>query len=94
MSAVLCETCFPDYGNVEVLTIVPIRPCEGCGVVDGRFKGGPRVHLLRKDPRAPKDREIADFVNELRDVAEHYGQTQQLRERISRVVLDFLKGKP
>ena len=33
-----------------------------------------------------KDHEIREFVNELTEVAEQYGQTQQLRERIRGVV--------
>ncbi len=35
-----------------------------------------------------KDHEIRELVNKLTDVAREYGQTQQLRERIARVVKD------
>lgn len=40
-----------------------------------------------------KDHEIAQFVNQLTEVAKRYGQTQQLRDRISHVVLERLKPK-
>lgn len=35
-----------------------------------------------------KDHEIAELVNNLRDVAVKYHATQQLRERISHLILD------
>lgn len=38
-----------------------------------------------------KDHEIAQFINELRDVAVMYGNTQQLRERIATVVKKYVK---
>ena len=38
-----------------------------------------------------KDNEIADKVNELRDIAKELGQTAQLRERIAACVVDDLK---
>jgi len=38
-----------------------------------------------------KDHEIAALVNELRDVAVTYGQTQQLRERIAHIIVPVLK---
>lgn len=38
-----------------------------------------------------KDHEIAQFVNGLTTIAREYGQTQQLRERISQLVHDALK---
>lgn len=47
----LCEKCFPGWGAVEVKTIVPLSPCARCGVWDNRFKGGPRVHLLAREPK-------------------------------------------
>lgn len=37
-----------------------------------------------------KDHEIAAFVNDLRDIGKEFGQTQQLRERISHRVHEFL----
>lgn len=37
-----------------------------------------------------KDHEIAQFINELRDVAVEYGSTQQLRERIATVVKKYI----
>lgn len=37
-----------------------------------------------------KDHQIAKLVNDLRDVAKEYGQTQQLRERIAGIVRDAL----
>ena len=38
-----------------------------------------------------KDHEIAKLVNELRDIAQTYGQSQQLRQRIHGVVVSHLK---
>lgn len=40
-----------------------------------------------------KDHEVAIFVNELRNVAQVFGQTQQLRDRLSRCVAGFLSTK-
>lgn len=40
--------------------------------------------------KALKDHEIAALVNALRDTAEQYAGTQQLRDRISRLVNDAL----
>jgi hypothetical protein len=37
------------------------------------------------------DRQIADIVNELTTVAKEFHNTQQLRERIARVVVPHLK---
>jgi hypothetical protein len=51
MLTTLCEKCFPGFGAVEVLTVVPMTPCAACGATDDRRNGGPRVHLFRKDPR-------------------------------------------
>lgn len=50
---VLCERCFPDWRDREVLTIVPISPCVQCGVYDQR-KVNPSLaaHAFRCDPRA------------------------------------------
>jgi hypothetical protein len=38
-----------------------------------------------------KDNEIKNIVNELRDLAITFGQTQQLRERIHRCIVPVLK---
>lgn len=38
----------------------------------------------------PKDDQVAKFVNDLRDVAEKFKDTQQLRARIAVCVKDFL----
>lgn len=38
-----------------------------------------------------KDHEIAQLVNELRNIAVEFHAAQQLRERISRVVLNFVR---
>lgn len=38
-----------------------------------------------------KDHEIAELVNTLRDTAKMYGQSQQLRCRIARIVVPFVK---
>jgi hypothetical protein len=40
-----------------------------------------------------KDHEIALLVNDLRDIAIKYHDTQQLRERISDVIVKALKPK-
>lgn len=42
---------------------------------------------------ALKDHQIAALVNELRDIAVEFHGTQQLRERIARVVVPALKAK-
>ena len=41
-----------------------------------------------------KDHEIAQTVNQLRDIAKEYGQTQQLRERIAAVIVPILARQP
>ena len=38
-----------------------------------------------------KDNEIAEIVNQLRDIAITYGGMQQLRERIGRVIVPHLQ---
>lgn len=38
----------------------------------------------------PKDHQIAKFVNELSDISRMYADTQQLRDKISNCVKDFL----
>ncbi len=40
-----------------------------------------------------KDHEIAKVVNNLRDIAKEYGQTQQLRSRIGSYIVPILKGE-
>lgn len=40
------------------------------------------------------DHEISKLVNDLRDVAREYGQTQQLRDRIAGLVVPALKNRP
>lgn len=51
-----------------------------------------RVDLLRQEIKegSHDDREIADFVNELKDIAIEFSATQQLRDRISKCVNVFL----
>lgn len=50
----LCEKCFPGWKDVEVLSIVPLGPCDQCGIYDNREKpDGISVHAFRKDPRKP-----------------------------------------
>lgn len=39
------------WSEVEVLTIVPISPCDSCGQYDQRHRGGLRLHGFRSDPR-------------------------------------------
>jgi len=46
----------------------------------------------REEFEAPKDHEIARVVNELRDIAITYRETQQLRERIANAVVPLLKA--
>jgi len=41
-----------------------------------------------------KHHEIRELVNDLTKIAQDYGQTQQLRDRISRCVLEALYTKP
>lgn len=38
-----------------------------------------------------KENRIAEYVNELRDIGEKYGDTQQLRERFKYLFIDALK---
>lgn len=38
----------------------------------------------------PKDHEVAQLINQLRDVAIEFHDTQQLRERITRLVKPFV----
>lgn len=38
-----------------------------------------------------KDHEIARLINQLRDVAKEYAQAQQLRSRISRIIVPIFK---
>lgn len=40
-----------------------------------------------------KDHQIAQAVNELTEIARRYHDTQQLRDRISKVVLDLWHGR-
>lgn len=40
---------------------------------------------------APKDHQIRELVNELRDIAIKYHGTQQLRERIARAIRTFMR---
>lgn len=54
----LCESCFPDWENREVLTVPALFPCEDCGKTDNRQRipiNGDRVrcHVFRTDPRRP-----------------------------------------
>jgi hypothetical protein len=56
MTICLCEVCFPAAlaANVEVLTIVPMSPCEACGRTSKGYGGnddGPRLNLFPSDPR-------------------------------------------
>jgi hypothetical protein len=41
-----------------------------------------------------KDHEIAQTVNRLRDIANDFHGTGQLRERIARLIVPLLKGEP
>lgn len=43
------------------------------------------------DTNGMNDNSIANLVNELRDIAEVYGQTQQLRARIAAAVVPVLR---
>ncbi|MCY1206582.1 hypothetical protein D9M72_181550 [compost metagenome] len=53
------------------------------------YQDSPMPEAVR---RPLKDHQIAKLVNDLRDVAKEYGQTQQLRERIAEVVRTALGG--
>lgn len=41
-----------------------------------------------------KDHEIAALINQVRDVAKEFGQTQQLRERLASILVPILKTLP
>jgi len=62
------------------------------GVVDGEAgseDAGPGyipVYRHAQQPVVPKDHQIRELVNQLRDIAIEYHGTQQLRERIARVL--------
>lgn len=47
--------------------------------------GEPRLHI-KEQPTAMKDHQIRELVNELRDIAIKYHNTQQLREHLARAV--------
>lgn len=47
--------------------------------------GEPRLHI-KEQPAAMKDHQIRELVNELRDIAIKYHNTQQLREHLARAV--------
>lgn len=50
--------------------------------------------LIWNDDERPKDHEIREAVNQLRDVAQTYHATQQLRGRISAIVCGLFKTGP
>lgn len=53
MTTVLCENCYPEPGDVETLTFVPITACVVCGGHDYRNEpGGLKCTMYRTDPRA------------------------------------------
>ncbi len=56
MSTCLCEQCFPNAGDFEVLTIVTMQPCAVCGRIDEMRDGGLKTNLFRRDPRQPIDK--------------------------------------
>ena len=41
--------------------------------------------------REPKDHEIAQFVNQLKETCNFYSKTDQLREQLRRTTKSFLK---
>ena len=49
---------------------------------------------LRGDTKMVTDRQLADAVNELRDIAIKYHSAGQLRERIAGVVRGLVRGEP
>ncbi len=53
MNITLCEQCFPppQWGGIELLTIIPLSPCHQCGKYDERYGGSVKCHLFRGDPR-------------------------------------------
>ncbi|HID3999539.1 TPA: hypothetical protein ACXE6J_003300 [Klebsiella pneumoniae] len=44
------------------------------------------LYAAQPAPVVPKDHQIRELVNQLRDIAIEYHGTQQLRERIARVL--------
>ena len=49
------------------------------------------VPISGRLPEGMKDHEVAQFVNELTTIAKEYGNTQQLREHISKCVKSHLE---
>ena len=81
MNVTLCEGCFPEWGGYEVLTIVPIMPCEACGKHDNRREpGGAVVHLFRGDPRKremPSFTELCAWLAHLKCNSAHLGRDSE-----------------
>lgn len=52
MSVSLCNVCYPEWQDKELLTPPPgMLPCAECGKYDDRYNGGLRVNVFRQDPR-------------------------------------------
>lgn len=61
--------------------------CKTCPVSTGTHKPAEAVHQIAEPAATPwKDHRTAALVNDLRDCAKTYGNTQQLRERIANIV--------
>ncbi len=61
MSVILCEGCFPAWGEHEILTTVPMGPCVQCLRLDYRWRGGIRCHHFRSDPRTTKAAAMTEY---------------------------------
>lgn len=67
---------------------------ELCAPIDGEVYVAQEACISNPSLQAAQglsDREIADTVNQVRDIAKEFHATQQLRERIARVLLPALK---
>ena len=61
--------------------------CKTCPVSTGTHKPAEAMHQIAEPAATPwKDHRTAALVNDLRDCAKTYGNTQQLRERIANIV--------
>lgn len=71
------------------------KECDGCHELRIRVQRDPELALrmLGEQLAPPKDHEIREAINKLRDIAVQFHATDQLRERIASVVLNLVKGR-
>lgn len=62
----LCEECFPDYGNHEIKTMVPIDSCASCGRYNQHRTDGLKCYVFGHDPRKSKGVVIPISIPEIK----------------------------